>query len=88
MRSADRSRAVIAASPTASSRDSSTGTVISASARCVSSASSTPFGSNRRARTSVFPRPSASIELSSPHAWKPGAASTTLRPERSGILDR
>ena len=54
------------------SRDSRIGTVISASARCSSSASSVNSGSALRAMTSVLPRPSASIELSSPHAWNAG----------------
>ena len=62
--------------------------MIRPSAPCSSSASSVHSGFTRRVITKVLPRPIAMIELSSPHAWNPGAASTTLRPARSGIFDR
>ena len=75
-------------SPASSRRDSRIGTVMRASALCSCSAFQVNSGSVLRAVTRVLPRPSASIDDSSPQAWKPGAASTTVRPARSGILDR
>ncbi len=75
-------------SVSSSTRDSRIGTVISTSAACSSIARRVNFASVLRAVTIVLPRPSASIELSSPQAWKPGEDSTTVRPERSGIFDR
>ena len=87
-RRASRSRERISSSPTSISRESRIGTVIRVSAWCFSSASRVNFGSALRAITRVLPSPRASIELSSPHAWKAGAESTAMRPERSGIFDR